>query len=210
MKRREFIGAVLLGLTGSILGWARPEGTSDCADEVTLSRKGAKSRTRGRKLRSTGTKARTHVDRISRIQRPDWKRSSPRRWSSRRRPSEVLQRHLELARRAGAGVRGHAGERGAHLRGQVRHVYPMRGRRSARCDARCAACVCRGAAARTRCSARPPRSLSDARQRPNRRSTLPTSGRTGLPRARSIRRRSSPSSAALGPCSSCRCSRTTS
>ena len=34
------------------------KGTSDCADEVTLSRKGAKSRTHGRKLRSTGTKAR--------------------------------------------------------------------------------------------------------------------------------------------------------
>src|SRR5262249_27247852 len=40
----------------------RPEGgTSDCADEVTLSLKGAKSSTRGRKLRSTGTKARARV-----------------------------------------------------------------------------------------------------------------------------------------------------
>src|SRR5262245_18002483 len=40
----------------------RPEGgTSGCADEVTLSLKGAKSPTRGRKLRSTGTKARAHV-----------------------------------------------------------------------------------------------------------------------------------------------------
>ena len=29
--------------------------------------------------------------------------------------------HLKLARRAGAGVPGHAGERDAHLRGQVRH-----------------------------------------------------------------------------------------
>src|SRR5262249_31064359 len=54
---------VLLGLTGSILGWAdRKRGrTSDCADEVTLSLKGASSPTRGRKLRSTGTKARAHV-----------------------------------------------------------------------------------------------------------------------------------------------------
>src|SRR5215813_8990536 len=43
-------------------GRRRPEGgTSDCADEVTLSLKGAKSPTRGRKLRSTGTKARAHV-----------------------------------------------------------------------------------------------------------------------------------------------------
>jgi putative ABC transport system substrate-binding protein len=33
----------------------------DCADEVTLSRKGAKSPTRGRKLRSAETKARAHV-----------------------------------------------------------------------------------------------------------------------------------------------------
>src|SRR5262249_25073260 len=36
-------------------------GTSGCADEGTLSLKGAKSPTRGRKLRSTGTKARAHV-----------------------------------------------------------------------------------------------------------------------------------------------------
>ena len=34
--------------------------------------------------------------------------------------SEVLQRHLQLARRTGAGVPGNAGERHAHLRGQVR------------------------------------------------------------------------------------------
>jgi len=53
---------VLLGLTGSILGWANRKGASDCADEVTLSRKGANSPTRGRKLRSTGTKARARVN----------------------------------------------------------------------------------------------------------------------------------------------------
>jgi hypothetical protein len=43
--------------------WLGPDrkGASDWADEVTLSRKGAKSPTRGRKLRSTGTKARAHV-----------------------------------------------------------------------------------------------------------------------------------------------------
>jgi GAF domain-containing protein len=35
------------------------------ADEVTLSRKGAKSRTRGRKLRSSGTKARTRAIRVA-------------------------------------------------------------------------------------------------------------------------------------------------
>src|SRR5215467_13210712 len=48
----------------SASGDGRKGGTSDCADEVTLSRKGAKSRTSGRNLRSTGAKARTHVDRL--------------------------------------------------------------------------------------------------------------------------------------------------
>ena len=43
---------------------ATGRGTSDCADEVTLSLKGAKNPTRGRKLRSTGTKAGTRVARI--------------------------------------------------------------------------------------------------------------------------------------------------
>jgi len=38
-------------------------GTSDCADEVILARKRANSPTRGRKLRSTGTKARVRVGR---------------------------------------------------------------------------------------------------------------------------------------------------
>src|SRR5262249_59737831 len=36
-------------------------GTTGWGDEVSLSRKGAKSPTRGRKLRSTGTKARAHI-----------------------------------------------------------------------------------------------------------------------------------------------------
>ena len=38
------------------------KGTTGCADEVTLSRKGAKSRTRITGLRSKTTEARTHVD----------------------------------------------------------------------------------------------------------------------------------------------------
>src|SRR5215472_300780 len=53
--------AVLLRVIGPILGWADRKGSSDCADEVTLSLKGANSPMRGRKLRSTGTKARAHV-----------------------------------------------------------------------------------------------------------------------------------------------------
>ena len=40
------------------------KGTSDCADEVTLSRKGAKSGTHGRKLRSSRTKAGSSLDRV--------------------------------------------------------------------------------------------------------------------------------------------------
>jgi GAF domain-containing protein len=40
------------------------KGPSDCADEVTLSRKGAKSRTRVRKLRSTGTKVKTRTGQV--------------------------------------------------------------------------------------------------------------------------------------------------
>src|SRR5262249_53214391 len=40
---------------------AGPRKGTTCADEVTLSLKGAKSPTRGRKLRSTGTKAAAHV-----------------------------------------------------------------------------------------------------------------------------------------------------
>ena len=47
--------------------------------------------------------------------------------------SRGAQGHLQLARRAGAGVRGHAGERDAHLRGQVRHaVAAARATHSAR------------------------------------------------------------------------------
>jgi len=48
---------------GSILGWA--DEPSGCADEVTLARKGAKSRKRITGLRLQTTKARTHVDRLS-------------------------------------------------------------------------------------------------------------------------------------------------
>ena len=47
-----------------ILGWPCRKGTSDCADEVTLSRKGVKSQPRVRGLRSKTTKAKTHIDRV--------------------------------------------------------------------------------------------------------------------------------------------------
>src|SRR5262245_16190894 len=49
--------AVLLGLI------------NDCADEVTLSRKGAKSRTHRRSLRATRTKAKAHVEHVRDLQK---------------------------------------------------------------------------------------------------------------------------------------------
>src|SRR5262249_38911332 len=52
--------AVLLGLIGAYLGWAERR-DQYCANEVTLSLKGANSPTRGRKLRSSGTKAKARV-----------------------------------------------------------------------------------------------------------------------------------------------------
>ena len=68
--------------------------------------------------------------------------------------SEVLQRHLQLARRAGAGVRGHAGERDAHLRGEVRQrcscARAMRFRRRRDCTARRRLMPSCGARARSR------------------------------------------------------------
>ena len=62
-------------------------GTSDCADEVTLSRKGA----RGRKLRSTGTKAKARV-------------------SNRPNSLSELKKQLEARTRELAEVRGHLSE----------------------------------------------------------------------------------------------------
>src|SRR5215475_13361751 len=54
----------MLGLVNSLLSRADRKGASGCADEVTLARKGAKSRTRITDLRSKTTKARTHGDRV--------------------------------------------------------------------------------------------------------------------------------------------------
>src|ERR1700750_657258 len=69
-------------------GW-RKRGASDCADEVTLSRKGANSRTtRGRKLRSPGTKAKARI-------------------SNRPNSLSELKKQLEARTRELAEVRGH-------------------------------------------------------------------------------------------------------
>src|SRR5262249_32306821 len=75
---------------GSILGWADRKGTSDCTDEVTLSRKGAKSRTRITGLRSKTTKARTHVDRL-RAANADLKKKLAEALEQQTATSKVLQ-----------------------------------------------------------------------------------------------------------------------
>src|SRR5262245_8174996 len=75
----------------SASGDGRKGGTSDCADEVTLSRKGANSRTtRGHKLRSTGMKAKARV--------------------SNRPNSSELKKQVEARTRELAEVRGHLSE----------------------------------------------------------------------------------------------------
>src|SRR2546430_1463983 len=73
----------------SASGDGRKGGTGDCADEVTLSCKGANSRTtRGRKLRSTGTKPKARV-------------------SNRPNSLSELNKQLEARTRELAEVRGH-------------------------------------------------------------------------------------------------------
>ena len=64
-------------------------GISDCADEVTLARKGAKSRKRITGLRSK-TKARTHVDRL-RAANVDLKKKLAEALEQKTATSEVLQ-----------------------------------------------------------------------------------------------------------------------
>ena len=76
----------------SVSGDGRKRGTSDGADEVTLSPKGAISpTTRGRKLRSTGTKAKARV-------------------SNRPNLLSELKKQLETRTRELAEVRGHLSE----------------------------------------------------------------------------------------------------
>ena len=78
-------------LEQSATGDGRKRGTSHCADEVTLSRKGANSPTRARKLRSTGTKAKARV-------------------SNRLNSLSELKKQLEARTRELAEVRGHLSE----------------------------------------------------------------------------------------------------
>ena len=67
-------------------------GTSDCADEVTLSRKGAKSQTGGRKLRPTGTKVKTRVRRI-----PEPRAALEKKLEARTRELAEARTHLAEA-----------------------------------------------------------------------------------------------------------------
>src|SRR5262244_2806592 len=78
-------------LERSASGDGRKGGTSDCADEVTLSRKDANSPTGARKLRSTGTKAKARV-------------------SNRPNSLSELKKQLEARTRELAEVRGHLSE----------------------------------------------------------------------------------------------------
>jgi hypothetical protein len=73
-----------------ILSLGDQHGSSDRADEVILSRKGAKSRTDARGLRSKRTKARTHVDRL-RAANADLKKKLAEALEQQTATSEVLQ-----------------------------------------------------------------------------------------------------------------------
>jgi two-component system, NtrC family, sensor kinase len=77
-------------LIGSIFAWPDRKGASDCADEVILARKGAKSRRRITSLRSKTTKARTDVDRL-RAANADLKKNLTEALEQQTATSEVLQ-----------------------------------------------------------------------------------------------------------------------
>jgi len=77
-------------MIGSILAGPTEKRTRDCTDEVTLSRKGAKSRRRTTGLRSKTTKARTHVDRF-RAANADLKKQLAEALEQQAATSEVLR-----------------------------------------------------------------------------------------------------------------------
>ena len=125
--------------------------------------------------------------------------------------SEVLQGHLQLAGRTGAGVPGHAGERDAHLRGQVRHSVAVSTASAFRTVAMHGAPPAFAELRQREPLVRPGpghrlgRVVADQAGRPHRRLSRGSSLPDAIPSRRSVE---------LGgrahACSSCRCSRTTS
>ena len=120
--------------------------------------------------------------------------------------------HQQIARRAGARVPGHAGECDAHLRRQVRHHVSARGGwlpHASRCTTPRPHMLEARSRELLRLAIRTRRLARVVSER-SRWSTSPTSGRAGLHRRQSGDRRRRRVSPALGPFSSCRCSRRTS
>jgi signal transduction histidine kinase/putative methionine-R-sulfoxide reductase with GAF domain len=76
-------------MIGGTSAWGDQHGSIDRADEVILSRKGAKSRSRIGSLRSTGTKARTHVDTV-RAAKDDLKEKLTEALEQQRATAEIL------------------------------------------------------------------------------------------------------------------------
>ena len=83
-------GGILRAVLLESPGWLGRKGTSDSADEVTLSRKVAKSQPRVRGLRSMGTKASTHVGRDREIE-PELEKKLAEALEQQAATSEVLR-----------------------------------------------------------------------------------------------------------------------
>jgi chromosome segregation ATPase len=119
-----------------VIEWCGREDDNDCADEVTLSRKGAKSRRRITSLRSKTTKT---ITRVSRVREPqaDLKQQleACRRElvEAREHVAEALEQQaatsqvLQVISRVATWnlCSRHAGKRGAHLCGQVRELISL-------------------------------------------------------------------------------------
>src|SRR5262249_46226218 len=122
-------------------------GTSGFLDEVTLSRKGEKSRTRITGLRLKRTKARTHVDRAREPQAELEKKLEARTRAldealdQQNRDLRDIERHLELAYRRPSSARRGRRECCSSLRGVRRgDRASRRRRRSEPCALRATRC----------------------------------------------------------------------
>ena len=115
--------------------------------------------------------------------------------------------HLQLARRAGTRVSGHAGECDTHLRGQDRDSVPLRERRLQRDRDAGRDAGIRGVSQSWTDRARPRHRLGSRRQHPADDPHRGYPGRAGLCRPRAFPRRDRRARAVLEVCSTCRCSR---